>query len=80
MSGWLAQRSLLAACRALVAIVENGLGLVCTRAAARGDAKGFAQLVQVVATGRSSTANLLVGYGFADADIHDFNTLSPNCD
>jgi len=76
LSGWHSQRPLLAASRALVTIIENRLGFVCTRPAARGNAKRVTQLVQVVATLRRGAANLFIGYGLADADVHVFNTLS----
>ena len=60
----------------LICLVQYRLGLVCAAAAILGDAKALSELIKVVdASGRRFT-DLLVGYRFADADVHKFNDLA----
>ncbi len=60
----------------LVGLGENRLGLVGAHAAAGGDAQLRSELIQVVHTAGRSAADLLVGDGFADTDVHKFNNLA----
>lgn len=60
----------------LVGLSENRLGLIGAHAAARGDAQLRSKLIEVIYTAGRSAADLLVGDGFADADVHKFNNLA----
>ncbi len=60
----------------LIGLVQYGLGLVGAAAAAFGDAQVRSELIEIVHAGGRSAADLLIGYGFADADVHKFNNLA----
>ncbi len=51
-------------------ILQDVLGIIRTAAAARRDAKLFAQILQRTRTVLDAFADLLVGYAMAKTDIH----------
>ena len=55
--------------------LEDGLRLILTGATANSDSELHLQCTETVGARRNSAANLLLGYGVADADVHNFNHL-----
>ncbi len=60
----------------LICLVQYRLGLIGAAAAAFGDAQVRSELIEIVHAGGRSAADLLIGYSFADADVHKFNNLA----
>ena len=66
--GWVVHRRLRES--GIVGFIQYRLRLVGTAAAGGGDAEALSEFIDVIDAVHCSTANLLVGDGVADADVH----------
>jgi hypothetical protein len=60
----------------LAGFIQYRLGLIGTTTAIRGDTEMLPELIQVIDAVLCSSADLLVGYSVANADVHKFNNLA----
>jgi hypothetical protein len=60
----------------LAGLPQNRLGLIGAAAAVRRNAQDFPELVEIIHTVSCSPADLLVGDGVADTDVHKFKNLA----